>query len=386
MQQCGLVPLPRKDLSQLEAELDRRFTRIVVLPQDQQSQAELTSAERIRREWQAKNEGQPEKRGDDPDPKDLNAHSLDHERLVEPNPLSSSKSSASLPPIPETEVPEQDVISSENENVRFSIYAPPLSPAHQQIPQETSSAPFPEAVDPLTVPLPDSPLSSSADLPDLPPTPPSKENKRLPPIVVNLTDNDAKETQDQVTRGRSLNRDSPPSLASKPSLPALSPTMTASSSSSISTPRDDDSRERMEAAITRSISAKSRSSRFEKLAHFRHRSEDLGVVHETIPESPELAVTESRTWNPNTESKAATDSAAFGEFAEKKQRRRISTGFFQSTKRNSGSIRSSSRSTSSDLSSMWSAIANDFSFKSLDGAKSRGSALSVRLIPQFPAS
>ncbi|KAF9648829.1 hypothetical protein BDM02DRAFT_2059996 [Thelephora ganbajun] len=63
LQQCGLVPLPSKDLSQLEEELDRELSHVVVLPNDQPEQGELTTAEKIRREWQAKNETQPEKQG-----------------------------------------------------------------------------------------------------------------------------------------------------------------------------------------------------------------------------------------------------------------------------------------------------------------------------------
>ena len=149
--------------------------------------------------------------------------------------------------------------------------------------------------------------------------------------------------------------------------------MTASSSSSLQTPRDDESRERMEAAITQSNSVKSRFSRFGKLAHIRHHSEDLGIVHE-IPESPEPVVAESRTWNPNMERDAAADSPTPEEFGEKRKRRRMSTGFFQPIKRNSGSIRSSSKSTNS---SMWSAFASDFSLKPLDGGKSRSSTLAV---------
>jgi hypothetical protein len=139
----------------------------------------------------------------------------------------------------------------------------------------------------------------------------------------------------------------------------------------------------MEAAIARSNSAKSRSSRFGGFEHARHRSEELGVVHETILENPELALTESRTWNPNKESNAIVGSASPDQPVEKKQKRRISIGFFPSIKRNSGSIRSSSKSTTSD-SSMRNAIASDFSIKPLDGGKSRSSALPVSLVLSAP--
>ena len=130
LQQCGLVPLPRKDLSQLEAELDRRFTRVVVLPQDEQDQAELSSAERIRREWQAKNEVQSVKQGDDAhskDPNDVPSDSLNLENEEAqrvpspPDPAFSLQNPVSLPPIPETfsipEVSEEDVATSKNAKV-----------------------------------------------------------------------------------------------------------------------------------------------------------------------------------------------------------------------------------------------------------------------------
>ena len=149
LHQCGLVPLPRKDLSQLEADLDRRFTRIVVLPDDQQDSEEMTTAEKIRKEWQAKNEALPEKQGDDgADPTDPNrfpSESSNAERLEQsdpmgnveermtpeltvppsPDPLVNPESPVPLSPIPETfsipEVPEEDVAPSENEKVRHLI-------------------------------------------------------------------------------------------------------------------------------------------------------------------------------------------------------------------------------------------------------------------------
>lgn len=69
LQQCGLVPLPSRDLSQLEEELDRRFSHVVVISQDQPEQGEMTTAEKIRREWKTKNESQPEKQDGDVDSK-----------------------------------------------------------------------------------------------------------------------------------------------------------------------------------------------------------------------------------------------------------------------------------------------------------------------------
>ena len=136
----------------------------------------------------------------------------------------------------------------------------------------------------------------------------------------------------------------------------------------------------MEAAIARSNSAKSRSSRFGQFTHARHRSEELGVVHEASHEGPEIVLVESRTYkegNTTTTTPASPDQPV-----EKK--RRMSTGFFRSSKRKSGSIRSSSKSTASDLSSMWNAITSDFSLKPVDGRTSRSSNLSVSLNSQFP--
>lgn len=147
LQQCGLVSLPRRDLSQLEAELDRRFTRIIALPQDEQDHDDLTSAEKIRREWQAKNEDQPDSQADDVDPTDPNdipsnplnegPKKLDslvnpEERMttgltlsLSPDPLLGSKSPVFLSPIQETfsipVVPEEDVAALENEKVRLPI-------------------------------------------------------------------------------------------------------------------------------------------------------------------------------------------------------------------------------------------------------------------------
>lgn len=386
LQQCGLVPVPRRDLSQLEAELDRRFSHVVTLPQDQQDQEDdLTSAERIRREWQAKNEAQPETQGGDPEskvPNDVPSDSLNPERpgksdstsnTEEPKPLEFTalpsggllpnlKSPIPLSPILETssfhDIPEEDVDPYEND-------------------KELPSLPLPGPVDPLVIPLPDSPLSSFANLPDLPPSPTSRESKRPPPIVVNLTTSDFKETEDDAPRGRSVNRDSMQSIASKSSIPALSPTMTASSSSTLPTPRDEESRERMEAVINRTGSIKSRSSRLGRATG--RDSEELELVHETIHESPEPSTTESRTWNPNRESNATMGSAGFEAFVEKREkRRRMSTGIFQPSKRSSSSIKSSRKSVGSDFGSMWSAIANDFALKPLEGGKQKSSTLPLK--------
>ncbi|KAF9790470.1 hypothetical protein BJ322DRAFT_391743 [Thelephora terrestris] len=364
LQQCGLVAPPPRDLSQLEAELDRTISHVVILSQEQKDQEELSSAERIRREWQAKNETQIEKQGHDAGPTDVTPASLNPGRLdsvanteeqdssefIAPQTLLSPTSPVPLSPIPEafsfTDIPEEHTVVTDVEKG--------LHPS--------------EGVDPLTAPLPNSPLSSSFNLLDLSPTPTSRESKRPPPIVVNLTANGVKQHNDEATRGRSQNRDSTQSLASRRSLPALSPTVTASSSSSLPTPRDEESRERMESVINRSNSIKSRSSRFGKVTDIRRDSEELGIV----PEASELPANESRAWNPNRESNATLGSTGFEAFVEKRERRRISTGIFQPSKRSSGSFRSSRKSTAS---SVWSAFANDFALKPFEGAKARSSTL-----------
>ena len=61
LQKCGLTPT--KDLSRLEQELDELSTYVVVPPQDRPEQGELSTAEKIIREWQAKNEGLPVEQG-----------------------------------------------------------------------------------------------------------------------------------------------------------------------------------------------------------------------------------------------------------------------------------------------------------------------------------
>ena len=153
LEQCGLVPLQRKDLSQLEEELDQRLSHIV-LPQDQPEQGELSTAEKIRREWQAKNETQPEKQGGDLDtqaPVDITSSSLDpgplgksdlernaeeetpelaippssHRLLssVNPLPLSSIPGTFSCP-----DIPEEDVAEPENEKVCHLVFVQPLPP------------------------------------------------------------------------------------------------------------------------------------------------------------------------------------------------------------------------------------------------------------------
>lgn len=420
LQQCGLVPVPRRDLSRLERELDERFSQVVELPQDQPEQGELTTAEKIRKQWQANNDIQSEKQGGGPDsqdPNDVPLSSPHPAHLGEPDSASDAETQkplevpipsspptvlgpetlASLYPIPEAllfpDIPEEEATVSETEKVRHLIPVQMLPPADPKFVQLLSPVPSPGIVDPLNIPLPDSPSSSYAELSEVSPTSSPRENKRPPPIVIDVTANDAKEVTEEVTRGRSRSPDrhSAHSLTTKSSLPALSPTMTASSFSSIPTPRDDESGGRMGAVITRSSSGKSRSSHPRKASDGTRYSEDLDVVHETIHESPEPTAAESGTWNPNRESAATLGSASFEAFAEKREKWKMPTGVFQSSKKASGSGKrasgsSSRRSASSELSLRWSALANDFSLKPLDGGRSRSSTLPVSevLSPRIP--
>ena len=250
LQQCGLVPVPRKDLSQLEQELDRRFGHVVA---HQSERGELSTAEKVRREWETKNA----------------THTL-----------------------------------------------------------ERSS-------DEIT----------------------------------------------EVARTRSQNGHSAHSSTAESNVPALSPTMTASSLPSFATPRDDESREGMETMITRSSGGISSSSRFGKVSGTSHDSEDLDIVHEATSESLEPVTTEPRIRNSNRDSAATVGSADFEALAEKK--RRMSIRVFQSNKRNSGS--SSRKSTGS---SRWSATGKDYSLGPLGRPKSRGSTLPVSVtlsarVPRF---
>ena len=376
LQQCGLVPLPRKDLSQLEKELDRKFSQVVVPPQDQPEQGELTTAEKIRREWQANND-QPVEQSGDTASKEPNRVAVEGQQTLEvptpqalPRPTSPVSSYSFMGNLLFPDIPEEDVTTTGIEKVRRLVPVQLLPPAELQLLKPLPQGPPTESVDPFNIPLPDSP---SAESPEVPPAPSPRWNKRLPPID---TTNDAEGTTEEASRGRSQDRRSAESLMTKSSLPALSPTMTASSVSSIPTPRDEESRERMEAMITQSTSTKPRISRYKNISDTGRHSEDLDVVHETIPETSEPPVTESKTWNPNRESSTTMGSTGFEAFVDKKEKRRRSTGIFQSNKRSSAS---SSRS--SELSLRWSAIANDFSLKSFDGSRSRTPTLRVSVIP-----
>lgn len=389
LQQCGLVPVPRKDLSQLEKELDRKFSHVVVVPQDQPDQGELSTAERIRREWQAKNETQPVQQGDvgPKDPSNDTFGPTEEQKAPKaPTPASLQtvfrpSSPASLGSIQRallfSDIPEEDHTPSETEKVRL-ILVQLLPPADSQIVKPLPSAPSKGTVG---VPLPDS--SSPTGLSEISPVPSPRDSKRLPPIDVNLTTNNAEKITEEASRSRLPNRQSINSLTTKSSLPALSPTMTASSYSTIPTPVDDESRERMGAMITGSGSIKSRSSHRRKASDSGRDSEDLGIVHETIPESPELTTTGSRSSNPARENTATVGPTSFEAFVEKRARRTMSIGVFQSNKRSSGSC--STKSVSSEQASRWGGIANDFSLKPLDTPRSSSiSPVSVTLSVPVP--
>ena len=62
LQQCGLIPIPRKDLSQLEQELDRRLGHVSA---HQQELGGLSTAEKVGGEREARNKTEPIKQGDD---------------------------------------------------------------------------------------------------------------------------------------------------------------------------------------------------------------------------------------------------------------------------------------------------------------------------------
>lgn len=57
LRERGLVAAPKKDLSQLEQDLDRKYAKVSPIPRDQTTKdGQQSAAERIRQEWKAKNE------------------------------------------------------------------------------------------------------------------------------------------------------------------------------------------------------------------------------------------------------------------------------------------------------------------------------------------
>jgi len=137
LQKCGLVPLPRRDLSRLEEELDQRFSHVVDTPQDQQEQGELTTAEKIRREWQAKNEAQPGKQGgnvDPMDPTDVASDPLHPEQLDKSDSTRNAEEQKTL----ELAVPAstQTLLTPERP---VSVYSIPRACLFPDIPEEDTT-------------------------------------------------------------------------------------------------------------------------------------------------------------------------------------------------------------------------------------------------------
>lgn len=57
LRERGLIATPKKDLSQVEQDLDRKYAKITPVPRDQTTRGgQQSAAERIRQEWKAKNE------------------------------------------------------------------------------------------------------------------------------------------------------------------------------------------------------------------------------------------------------------------------------------------------------------------------------------------
>jgi len=57
LRERGLVASPRKDLSQVEQDLDQRYAKTPPTPQDQTAEGgQPSAAEKIMQEWKAKNQ------------------------------------------------------------------------------------------------------------------------------------------------------------------------------------------------------------------------------------------------------------------------------------------------------------------------------------------
>ena len=57
LRERGLIAAPKKDLSQLEQDLDRRFGKTPPIPRDQKTKdGQPSAAEKIMQEWKAKNQ------------------------------------------------------------------------------------------------------------------------------------------------------------------------------------------------------------------------------------------------------------------------------------------------------------------------------------------
>lgn len=57
LRERGLIATPKKDLSQVEQDLDRRYAKVTSVPRDQATKdGQQSAAEKIRQEWKAKNQ------------------------------------------------------------------------------------------------------------------------------------------------------------------------------------------------------------------------------------------------------------------------------------------------------------------------------------------
>lgn len=56
LRERGLIAAPKRDLSQVEQDLDRKYAKVAPIPQDQATKdGHQSAAEKIRQEWKAKN-------------------------------------------------------------------------------------------------------------------------------------------------------------------------------------------------------------------------------------------------------------------------------------------------------------------------------------------
>ena len=56
LRERGLIAAPKRDLSQVEQDLDRKYAKVAPIPQDQATKnGQQSAAEKIMQEWKAKN-------------------------------------------------------------------------------------------------------------------------------------------------------------------------------------------------------------------------------------------------------------------------------------------------------------------------------------------
>ncbi|KAF9790466.1 hypothetical protein BJ322DRAFT_1036640 [Thelephora terrestris] len=57
LRERGLIAAPKKDLSQIEQDLDQKYAKVAPVPKDQTTKGgQQSAAEKIRQEWKAKNQ------------------------------------------------------------------------------------------------------------------------------------------------------------------------------------------------------------------------------------------------------------------------------------------------------------------------------------------